>query len=170
MSTPSDIARYSIDHKGRVIPMDGGMWMRYTDHLAARAADAAEIDRLLAERTQVMREYDPNCDEYVHEDQLASMRAARQTIEAVQELAVSFGHDPESCLTDVPDTAWGKIDELTERVEQLTADIAAKAEAAAKAIDEAQTDRRVPGTFAYRYQSVDQLTAIITRIFEGRSE
>jgi hypothetical protein len=40
-----------------------------------------------------------------------------------------------------------------------------RAEEAAKEVDEAQTDRRVPGTVAFRYQSVEDLTAIIIDTF-----
>lgn len=49
MSTPSEIARYTpiiSSWLPTMIVQERGDWCAYTDHLAARAADAKEIERL----------------------------------------------------------------------------------------------------------------------------
>lgn len=112
---------------------------------AAQEQQAAQAAELLS----LARAYDPNCDEYHYETQLAAMKAARQTVEAMQELATYLGRDPEGCLSDVPDEAMGKIEELEAELERVRGERDAAKQAATawnalmngiEAIRDAQTD------------------------------
>lgn len=73
----------------------------------------AELAKVREERITLARAYDPNCDEYVYENELAKMQASRQVIEAVQELAEAQGRDPEGCLIAPIDDAIGLESQLT---------------------------------------------------------
>lgn len=66
-----------------------------------------KIETLEAQQLAVAQAYDPNCDYYIYEDELAKMEAARQIVESMQELAVYLGRNPEYSLTDIADSAMG---------------------------------------------------------------
>ena len=85
--------------------------------LTAKLAEAeSEIEAMKADRLKLARAYDPNCDEYSYISQREAMVAARQTVEAMQELAEFLGRDPEGCLADCPDEAMGRIENAERRL------------------------------------------------------
>jgi len=100
---------------------------------AEAASLRAQHAELNAELLDLARRYDPNCEIYVYEDQANAMDAARQTVEAMQELAEFLGRDPEGCLVDCADEAAGRI----ERAEDELAELRAKLEAAERERDQA---------------------------------
>lgn len=89
------------------------------------AAARAEAEAMKADRLKLAQAYDPNCDEYAFCSQRLAMGAARQTVEAMQELATFLGRDPEGCLVDCADEAIGRIERAEEKADELTSQAAA---------------------------------------------
>lgn len=76
------------------------------------AAAKEEIERLKTAAISLMRAYDPNCDEWIFQDELDKMIAARESVDSLQELAKHLGSDPEGCLSNIGDDAIGLIESL----------------------------------------------------------
>lgn len=88
---------------------------------AEAASLRAQHAELNAELLDLAQRYDPNCEMYVYEDQANAMDAARQTVEAMQELAEFLGRNPEGCLVDCADEAAGRIERAEDEIAELRA-------------------------------------------------
>jgi hypothetical protein len=87
------------------------------------AASKAECERLRGEQVQVMRAYDPNCDEYHHAYQVEAMKSASRLVDSMQSLAEALGRDPEGHLPDCVDDVLGRIDSLEEKSDHLESEL-----------------------------------------------
>jgi len=118
-----------MDRWTSIVVESGRMLVIRTDHNAERSSlkVSAPCDRKIArdnddllseikilksERLQLAQEYDPNCEHYDFQDQLKAMAAAAETVEAVQDLAIFLGRDPEG-------NGRGHIEEALYRLRQL---------------------------------------------------
>ena len=83
------------------------------------------LEHYQKERIAIARTYDPNCDEYDYQEQIDRMKGARECVEALQDLTEAIGRDPEGCLVDSVDEVLGKMDDLENKITELTNELAA---------------------------------------------
>lgn len=95
---------------------DAGLWATMKRQ---RDEAIAERDALQNQHTQLMRAYDPNCEEYHFDEQLLAMNSTRRITEAMQDLAEGLGRDPEGSLSGIDDEALGQIQSLKEERDAL---------------------------------------------------
>jgi len=93
------------------------------DYTEDRAKLVAEIKRLKTEQLRVAQAYDPLCEQYDFNDQIAVMKCAADHMEGLREAAEYTRDDPEGNLRDLPDRLIGEIENQKDQIEALQSEV-----------------------------------------------